>query len=310
MHKMSETTEEIADKMSGNKVRVVHNASVKRVRELLSYLDVHKSMGPDGIHPRVMRELADELAKPLSVIYQQSWLTGEVLDDWELASVTPIHKKGALTEWPGYQRVEVNGAASSWESVTSGVPQGSVLGPVLFNIFIDDMDEGVQSFISKFADDTKLGACVDLLEGRRALQRDLEWLDEWAESNGMKFNKSKCQVLHFGHNNPLQCYQAGGSVAGQCPGRKGPGGAGQQQDGHEPAVCPCGQEGQWPLACVRNGVASRSREVILLLCSALLRPHLECCVQFWPLSSGRTWRHSSASRGGNEAGEGLGTQTL
>ncbi|KAJ7423570.1 RNA-directed DNA polymerase from mobile element jockey-like protein [Pitangus sulphuratus] len=51
-------------------------------------------MGPDGIHPRVMRELAEEIAKPLSIIYQQSWLTGEVPDDWKLASVTLIHKKG------------------------------------------------------------------------------------------------------------------------------------------------------------------------------------------------------------------------
>ena len=64
------------------------------VRELLSHLDVHKSMGPDGIHPRLMGELADELAKPLSIIYQQSWPTGEAPDDWKLANVTPIHKKG------------------------------------------------------------------------------------------------------------------------------------------------------------------------------------------------------------------------
>ncbi|RMB88011.1 hypothetical protein DUI87_35598 [Hirundo rustica rustica] len=64
------------------------------VRELLTCLDIHKSMRPDRIHPRVMRELADELAKPLSIIYQESWLTGEVPDDWKLANETPIHKKG------------------------------------------------------------------------------------------------------------------------------------------------------------------------------------------------------------------------
>ncbi|KGL96039.1 hypothetical protein N301_02989, partial [Charadrius vociferus] len=73
------------------------------VRDLLQHLEIHKSIGPDGIHPRVLRELAEVLTRPVCVIYQQSWLNGEVPADWRLANVTPIHKKG-WKEDPGNYR--------------------------------------------------------------------------------------------------------------------------------------------------------------------------------------------------------------
>jgi len=94
--------------------------------------------------------------------------------------------------------------------------------------------------LSKFADDTKLGGSVDLLVGRKALQRDLDRLDQWDEENCVRF---KCRVLPLGQNNPMQCYRVGEEWLESCPAEKYLG-VGWQPAKHEPAVCPGGQEGQ------------------------------------------------------------------
>jgi hypothetical protein len=115
-----------------------------------------------------------------------------------------------ITEWLRGRRqvVSVNGSASEEVPVLSGVPQGSVLGPILFLIFVNDMDEGITSHLLKFADDTKLYLPLRNDESHAVLQEDLNKLCKWL----MLFNVSKCATLHFGYNNPRHAYYMSGNA--------------------------------------------------------------------------------------------------
>ena len=273
--------------------------------KLLKNLKPGKAAGPDGLKPLLLKELGEEIAPILKIIYERSLQTGKLPADWTKANVMPVFKKGDKSLASNYrpisltcilckvlehilasnivkhldeqglmydlqhgfrerrscetqlimliedlarnasagrqtdiilldfskafdkvnhskliwklhqygirghvlswiraflgsrsQRVVIDGEESESIPVTSGVPQGSVLGPILFLVYINDLPDEVRSQVRLFADDTALYLTLESEDDSSTLQSDLDILSAWESRWDMEFNPSKCQVVH------------------------------------------------------------------------------------------------------------------
>ncbi|CAH1277366.1 Hypp9585 [Branchiostoma lanceolatum] len=360
------------------------------VRKKLEALNPNKSAGPDNIHPRILRELAGELAYPLAILFNKSLKSAKLPEEWKVAHITPIHKKGARTQAGNYrpvsltsvvgktmeaiirdalvrhmsagnhftdaqhgfvpgrscmtqllvvleewtqllekgeaidaiyldfrkafdavphqrllcklgsygvkgdlynwvkdflasrkQRVVLNGTSSSWTPVRSGIPQGSVLGPVLFVVYINDLPEAVSSTVRIFADDSKLYQGVKDNKGRVNLQKDLEALRDWSASWQLPFNVGKCKVLHMGNNNNRQIYTLGDQVLEETTAEKD---LGVTVDNHlkfHTHTAQAKNKGNQMLGLIKKSFANLDEQTLPILFKTMVRPHLEYGNVIW-----------------------------
>ena len=179
------------------------------------------------------------------------------------------------------QRVVINGSASPWRDVTSGVPQGSVLGPLLFIIYINDLDQGLLSRISKFADDTKVGINAKDVSEIKQGQDDLKKIGKWSQDWQMPFNLEKCKVMHVGQGNSKERYELLGKELKTCDEEKDLGVVITSDLKSSRQCIEAEKKAQKVLGYIKRQFTTRKAETILTLYRALVRPHLEYAVQFW-----------------------------
>ena len=220
------------------------------------YLDFSKAFDKVS-HEKLVIKLKKYGLHDLIINWVKSWLTKRV------------------------QRVGIGGEFSNWEPVTSGVPQGSVLGPILFVIFINDLPESLSCMRKLYADDMKMGMKIESMADCFKLQEDLDKVSKWANDWQTVFNYKKCHVLRFGKRDSIFNYVLDGHPLDDSILERDLGVLFSDDLKWEHQVAKAVRSANSKLAQIRNSFQCLDPEIVRPLYLALVRPHLEYAVQVW-----------------------------
>ena len=182
----------------------------------------------------------------------------------------------------------VGGKRSSKRAVLSGVPQGSVLGPILFIMYINDLPDGIISALKLFADDLKL---IVNVSNHEDIVHDLNYLQEWENEWLLKFNPSKCKVMHLNYNNnPKTSYFLNECLISKVDSEKDLGVVTDDMllwnANIASVICKANQMLSW----VTRNIILKDQKTMLSIYKCLIRPHLEYAVQVWnPVAGHGSW---------------------
>ena len=179
------------------------------------------------------------------------------------------------------QKVVISGVHSDPLPIWSGVPQGSVLGPLLFLIYINDLLDGIKSGGKLFADDSKLFKRIKFLQDRLILQQDLIKLQQWSSKWLMEFNEKKCKVMHFGANNPQHMYRLNNSFLEETTEEKDLGVYVTPDMKPSVHVAKVAAKANSALGRIKHTFTYMNKDMFLGLYPSLVRSHMEYAVQAW-----------------------------
>ena len=179
------------------------------------------------------------------------------------------------------QQVRVGSSCSDWVDVKSGIPQGSVLGPVLFLIYINDLPNAVENMVKIFADDTKIYRTISNVDDSNSLQRDLDKLEKWSETWQLRFNATKCKCMHLGKDNPDHQYNMAETPIENVKHEKDLGVTFDQELKFTEHISLKVKKANQTVGMIRKTFTCMDPEIFTPLYKSLVRPHLEYASVIW-----------------------------